>query len=75
MSIETGFALLGLVVAGVLYVIRAEIKGDVTRIDGRINTHEKGCEVRQGFIAGELASIKEHGQRMEDKLDRLLQDR
>ncbi len=75
MSIETGFALLGIVISGVLYMIRSELKGDVTRIDGRINTHEKGCEVRQGYIAGEITSLNANVRRMEDKLDKALESR
>lgn len=39
---------IGSVIGGlVLYVVRSELRGEVTRLDGRINTHEKGCEQRQ----------------------------
>lgn len=27
--------------AGLLYIVRSEIKGDVTRLDGRIDTHRE----------------------------------
>lgn len=42
-----------------LYVIRSEIKGEVTRVDGRINTHEAGCAVRQQALAETLHEIKD----------------
>lgn len=55
-----------------LYVIRSEIKGEVTRVDGRINTHEAGCDVRQRALAETLTEIKQQGHRLEDKIDRLV---
>lgn len=63
----------------VLYVIRSEVgtrisemKGEVTRVDGRINTHEAGCEVRQRALAETLIEIKAQGHRLEDKIDRMV---
>lgn len=58
-----------------LYVIRAEMRGDVTRLDGRINTHEKGCEVRQTALADKLDHMDAKLDHVADKLDRIAEDR
>lgn len=46
MEIGAVVGVLGGVGALALYVIRGEIKGEVARVDGRINTHEAECEQR-----------------------------
>jgi hypothetical protein len=77
-----GAALTGSSVVGavLLYVIRKEVGGDVTRLDGRINAHEAGCNQRQAklderheVIQGRLEAIDHRSERMDAKLDRLLE--
>lgn len=59
-GVGTAFGALG------LYVIRAELRGDVTRIDGRINTHEAICGERYKTLVEKQDDINK-------KLDRLLE--
>lgn len=59
----------------VLYVIRGELRGDVTRLDGRINTHERGCEEFRKRIDSSLDSIDKKQDHMDSKLDRLIEAR
>jgi hypothetical protein len=62
----------GLVGGVALYVIRAEMRGDVTRLDGRLNAHEEGCTIRQKSLERTLASIDKKLDRHDEKLDRLM---
>lgn len=78
-SVGAAIASTSLIGGALLYVIRSEIKGEVSqmkgevaRVDGRINTHEAGCEVRQRALAETLAEIKASGHRLEDKMDRMV---
>lgn len=71
LGITGGGAVCGLI----LYAIRSEMRGDVTRLDGRINTHEAGCTERQRALTAVLHSIDSKINRFEEKLDRLVEDR
>lgn len=42
-EVATVTGILGLTGALLLYIIRGEMRGDVTRLDGRLNGHEKEC--------------------------------
>lgn len=46
-AIGTATMVAGVVCGAFLYVTRGEIRQEVTRLDGRINAHEEGCEERQ----------------------------
>lgn len=59
----------------VLYVVRAENGKTTARLDGRINTHEAGCEQRQKRIDSRLESIDHKTDRIDEKLDRLVEAR
>lgn len=75
--------------AGLLYVIRAEVRkdreqhaADVARLDGRINTHEAGCTQRQKTLDERnesihvaLTDLKRGDEVINQKLDRLLEFR
>ena len=61
--------------AVVMYVIRAEMRGDVTRLDGRLNTHEAGCTQRQLALDTRLDSMDKKLDRQDEKLDRLMERR
>lgn len=72
-SIAGGVATIG------LYVIRSEMKGDVIRLDGRINAHEDACEQRQEklderhvVITRTLEAIAQTQRDMHEKIDRLV---
>lgn len=47
--------------------------GWLFRLDGRVTTHEKSCEIRQAAIERELRGIHERFDRLDDKLDRALE--
>jgi hypothetical protein len=73
-------AMIGVSIAGatgicgvLLYVVRSEQDKETARLDGRINAHEAGCTVRQTALADTLRDIKERGERLEDKIDRLVE--
>jgi hypothetical protein len=51
-----------MVAGGVTFVVW------LIRLEGRVNTHERGCEVRQREIENRL-------ERIEDKLDRAIESR
>lgn len=72
MDMQGAAAVAAIIGAVALYLIRVEMRGDITRLDGRINTHEKGCEERQKRIDGRLASIDRNTERMDKKLDQLM---
>lgn len=81
MAITEWAAVVTLVVVlggGLRYVIRAETRSDVDRLDGRINTHEEGCTERQKNIVaefthvrGDIARIEARGVSIESKIDRI----
>jgi hypothetical protein len=65
-----------------LYVIRTEMRGDVTRLDGRINSHEASCTQRQRQLDERHAEANAHRAEtnvrlgsIDAKLDRLLESR
>lgn len=81
-SVEGWVAIMTGVLGVLLYLIRSEIQSDVSamrtevaRVDGRINTHEEGCTVRQGAIEHRLTTLDQRSERIEDKLDRVLEGR
>jgi Na+/alanine symporter len=78
--LSAAFAGAGVIGGFALYVIRGELKSEVTRVDGRINAHEAGCSQRQAklderhaSIQGRLEAIDHRSERMDAKLDRLLE--
>lgn len=58
--------------AALLYVVRSELRGDVTRIDGRINTHERGCTERQKNLDERHEAITDTLKSIDHKLDKLM---
>lgn len=76
----SGLALLATAVgAFALYIIRTEVRGDVTRLDGRINTHEKECAERQRklderhrTLTAAIGDVHRDVEKVDAKLDRLL---
>lgn len=59
-AIGAGAGIVAVVGGVVLYVIRAEMRGDVYRLDGRIDTHEKACEERQKKLDERHQAISKH---------------
>jgi len=72
-----GAAISASVVVGgaVLYVIRSEQAKEVARLDGRMNTHEAGCDQRQKKLDERYETQTKHLASIDDKLDRLLEAR
>jgi hypothetical protein len=62
----------GAVSAVALYVIRAEMRGDVSRLDGRINTHEAACEQRQKKLDERHEHISQGMERIEANISALV---
>lgn len=56
-----------------LYVVRAELRGDVNRLDGRINAHERQCGERQKNLDERHAMLTGMLERMDQKLDTLME--
>lgn len=61
---------LGTCVVGVLlYIVRAQTVEDITRLDGRIDTHEAVCASEKKHADQWRQDIKDQLSRIEDKLD------
>lgn len=61
---------LGTCVVGVLlYIVRAQTVEDITRLDGRIDTHEAVCAADKKHGDEWRRDIKEQLSRIEQKLD------
>lgn len=55
-----------------IYVVRSEVQKDVSRLDGRINTHERGCEERQKNLNERHAEMTKKLDAIDEKVDRLV---
>ena len=84
-TLDSWVGILGLILVGISAVgsvgmffvrsetkaVRADTEREVTRLDGRMNTHEKGCEERQHGIVREFLYLKDEVTRLRTALDHL----
>lgn len=64
--------ILGAVGGVALYIVRGELRGDVTRLDGRINSHERECAERQKRLDERHVESNKKLDHIVEKLDQLM---